>query len=760
MAIEKVFILHHTHVDLGYTDIRPRVERALVDMVDEALDLCKRSARRPEPERFRWIHEVSWPVLRWLERSPRRKRELLRSIRSGMTELTALYLNPTDLFDRDTLEASTDFAVELARCESLPLDTAMFSDCPGIAWSIPDILSARGIRHLSAAPDVIMSAPLEVERPFYWEGPCGGRVLTWFSDWRNWWYAEGLDFIKMCGDPAAASDNLAAYLSKLEGEGYRWTGLAIHAAYDNRGPRRELMDFVAHWNRHNPGVEARMATNHDFFAYMEKRHAGQFAVHRGAWPDWWANGHGSAACEVACSRRAEASLRRSAALARQLRCRSAGDYLKSRREAMESVLLFDEHTWGDAKSVAAPWSPRSRAEWEMKRAYAYRGLVESVKLEQRLLARIRPKDEVVVFNPHAESVTAPVALFSTGGGPNASLLLDKRTGARIVGQRSTPENSAGVPADWYLVSVPPHSRRSFSRVESQAPATHEERLESRYYKVGHSSRGRVLSIFDNELERQLLGSDSEWSFGELIHERVPGALGRRAFYDRSFGTASQESKRTPKRLIRIGGDSASHGARVVAGPVFTSLVSEGALPFVKFEKEIRLYHGLRRLDVLLRLHKQARVDYESLYVAFPFAVAPCDVWIENAGAVYRAGKDQLPGSATDWLSIGEYLAISGARGTVIIVPHGSPLIQIGAINTGKWLPRLSVRNGHIYSWIMNNMWPTNFPGYQEGTVELAWSLTSHVGKFSEKKSQQFAAAARVGLSVRDAAGEPGIPRSW
>ncbi len=46
--IENVFVLHHTHVDFGYTDDRDKVCDDLVSMVDEVIDLVENSADRPE----------------------------------------------------------------------------------------------------------------------------------------------------------------------------------------------------------------------------------------------------------------------------------------------------------------------------------------------------------------------------------------------------------------------------------------------------------------------------------------------------------------------------------------------------------------------------------------------------------------------------------------------------------------------------------------------------------------------------------------
>ena len=157
--------------------------------------------------------------------------------------------------------------------------------------------------------------------------------------------------------------------------------------------------------------------------------------------------------------------------------------------------------------------------------------------------------------------------------------------------------------------------------------------------------------------------------------------------------------------------------------------------------------ALPRIDVLFWLDKQVVTDYESLYVAFPFEARSPDVWVENAGAVFRAGIDQLPGSATDWYSVGEYVAVSTPQRTVLLVPHHAPLIQIGDIHTGKWARRLSFDKGHIFSWVMNNLWFTNFPAYQEGVVEMAWSLTAYPDAFDEKKATRFARDARLGAVV-------------
>jgi len=744
--IEKVFILHHTHVDFGYTDDRDTVCDELVDIVDQATRLLAESRSRPAPQRFRWTHEVSWPVVEYLRRGKSGKDDLIRALRSGESELTALYMHPTDLFDRDTFEASIRHGRNLADEYDLPLTTAMFSDCPGIAWSVVDILASHGIRYLSASPDFIMSLPLRLERPFWWEGPEGGRLLTWISDWRKSWYAEGI-VLGLHKEPADAARSLLDYIKQLESEGYRWRALAVHHAMDNVPPEPRLMDFVAHFNKAQSEVSVEMATNRDFFEFMETAHGGEFETHRGAWPDWWANGNGSAAYEVACSRRAKASLRRSTALAR-LKTLEIDQKQKSR--ALENIFLFDEHTWGHSTCVTDPWSVASRLQWTQKRELALIGLQSALQIENALAAKLDGDGNVVVANPFDSPWESIVRLETTQTGKNAPALVDIHTGEKIPGQRVKAQRTAGRPGDTFTLKLAPAEVLKFKTSRAGTPPTPFEGLESSDYHIDYDpTSGAITGIRDKASGRQLLASECPWSFAELIHECIRGGGGQEKIYDVSLGVTNPDAKRPCPDFARRAGHTGKRKCMLLTGPVYNALLTRGTLPGVKFIREVRVYHAIKRIDVLLRLTKEIVTSYESLYLAFPFDAEKPEVWIENAGAVYRAGADQLPGSCTDWHSLGEHLVVSSSRHSTILTPRDTPLVQLGRIRTGEWSENLQVDNGHVYAWLMNNMWFTNFPAHQEGEVELCWSITSHDGPFDRHRADRFAHDTRVGAVVSD-----------
>jgi len=564
-------------------------------------------------------------------------------------------------------------------------------------------------------------------------------VLTWFTEWRHSWYAEGIVH-KLAEDFAKGTENLLAYIRRISDEGYRWRGLAIHFGMDNVPAEPKLMDFVAHFNAAQSGIEARMATNREFFEFMEQQHGSQFAVHRAAWPDWWANGNGSAAFESACSRRTKNALRRMRELAAM--GKAAPDPARL-EEVYEQMLLFDEHTWGASISIRAPWSLQGRLQWQEKRIPALKALDQVRRIEREVTASLAEDGRVTVTNPFDHEWTGAIALPVSDKKKSAGGLKDVESGELAIGQRE----KAGAVRDHYALRIGPRATRRFELAAKAPKSSVPAAMENDYYRLDYDpQRGTIGQIVEKSSGRELCDAGAEWSFAEIIHERARQGS-REEIYDISYGSTSPEAKRPRPELVRQGGHVKGRKPRLITGPVFNALVTTGNLPKVRFAREVRLYHALPRIDVILRLDKQVETAYESLYLAFPLAGQSPEVWIENAGAAFRAGIDQLPGSATDWLSVGDYVAVSQADHTTVLAPHDVPLVQVGDIHTGKWLKRLEVANGHVYSWVMNNLWFTNFPAYQEGQVQLVWSLTSGAGLVDHEAARRFVDNSRVGPVV-------------
>ena len=71
-----------------------------------------------------------------------------------------------------------------------------------------------------------------------------------------------------------------------------------------------------------------------------------------------------------------------------------------------------------------------------------------------------------------------------------------------------------------------------------------------------------------------------------------------------------------------------------------------------------------------------------------------------------------------------FLAVRHPQGQIVWGSAGAPLVQLGEINLGKWQPVTRVAQPHVYSWVMNNYWFTNFRLTQEGDFRWSYFLTS------------------------------------
>ena len=765
MAIQEIYILHHTHVDVGYTDTQPVVADQHVQYIDLALDYCGQTDDYPEDARFRWINEFSWPVVRFLEERPGREEELFERLRQGRMELCGLFLDPTELYDRRSLEEALRPALELAARGEFDLTTVMTTDIPGQGWSLADIIVEEGLAYLSVSPNSMVSKPVEVERPFYWIGPDGGRVLVWLTDWRNGWYGEG----HVLGFPQGlevARENVTQYVKLIESEGYPWHALALHMAADNQPPFEGLSDLVTAWNEEADLPRMRIATNREFFERMVQLHGDEFPSHRAAWPDWWSEGLGSAAYETGLSRETHAILHRIEALQAHL-----GDGVDL-WPIFEDLLFFDEHTWGCQSMALNPHSFMSRATWTHKSAHIYRAYDAARRLEAELGAALAPAADaedaqkldyrdatlhsaepgatrVTVCNPLTDEYHGPVALAGFGADVN-ELSGAEKPPTPVQHSQAT---ALAEPGAWAVLSVAPgdvqHLWSRAARSDSAAGVeTADLSVQNEFYRLCFSQEGRVTSLVDLQTDNELLDTRAPWGFAETIHESISGDTDRDAVWEKGYTEIPYGKRRTDAPFHRVGALKTGGVVAVEKGPVFESFTRHSELPFVRcLEAEIRLFKGLKRIDVCIRLDKQACEAYESLYVAFPFDLREPRGFVHSCGAVFEAEREQLPGTCRDYYAVEHFAALQGRERWAALCPVQAPLVQLGEITFGRWADQLRINRGCMYSWLTNNFWYTNFPGYQLGRLESSFALTTGTGELDVAAAEALGRANRVGLVV-------------
>jgi hypothetical protein len=194
----ELYILPHSHVDIGYTHVQTEVEKMQWEYLEQAIELARRTADYPAEARFRWNSEGLWAVDSYLEQAPpEKRRQLIDAVRNGWIELDALYGNElTGLCRPEELFRLLDCARRISQEHDLVIDSAMISDVPGYTWGIVPALAHSGVKYFSIGPNHVHRIGYTLadwgDKPFYWKSPSGQRkVLCWMAGKAYSWFHGG-----------------------------------------------------------------------------------------------------------------------------------------------------------------------------------------------------------------------------------------------------------------------------------------------------------------------------------------------------------------------------------------------------------------------------------------------------------------------------------------------------------------------------------------------------------------------------------------
>ena len=297
-----VYMLPHSHTDIGYTAIQTDIEEKQINNLLQGLADARRTADYPEGARFVWNVEVLWAADLFLNRlSPQQQDEFCDAVKRGQLALNGMYLNElTGLCRPEELVRLFRYATQLGERTGVPVDSAMISDVPGYTWGTVTAMAQAGIKYFSVAPnyfDRIGDILVQWEnKPFWWIGPDGqSKVLVWIPFWG---YAMSHRYGQM------SAQLVEDFSDGLEKRGYpydiacvRWAG---HG--DNAVPDPIICEFVKEWNATHDSPRFVISSTSEAFRAFEKRYGDQLPQVRGDWTPYWEDGAGSSAAETAMNR--------------------------------------------------------------------------------------------------------------------------------------------------------------------------------------------------------------------------------------------------------------------------------------------------------------------------------------------------------------------------------------------------------------------------------------------------------------------------
>lgn len=767
--IKTVYVVHHSHTDIGYTDLQERVIDVQADYIRTVLEIMS----QPADGDFRWNCETLFCVEEFFKTaSPAQWETFCRLAAEGKIGLSANYLNFNDLVD------SQVYAGRLAQWQArlapfgAAMKTAMMADINGISMGYRDAMLENGVEFLFANIHCHhgMYPLYQNQTAFFWENAAGRRLLVWNGEHynlgnvlgikpnhsANFMIRDRLGAESPAPDPVEAlHKNLRDYLDSCESQGYPYDFIltAVSGVFsDNAPPEPEILRTIQAYNaRYGEEVRLQMVSLQELYAAIAPKLA-DAPVYRGDLTDWWANGVGSTPYAV----KHYLDARRRFWLCRRLDGRVEEKYPELCAAAQDNLLLYAEHTWGHSSTVTNPYDTMVLNLDMRKNSYASKAHEAASRLLNRIAAE--RGDTLRYYNTEGR-----VRACGVNDRPGKRLVEFFIESPVIGGMEIRSEAGQLLPCQ-----VSPHPRgRSIRFVDEFGPGEEKtytyravevpeevnntrrcyvgaERVrdiendydsvsfrlpyeaETAAFRLRYRVHEGVLSLVDKSTGRELLG-EGYAPFFTPIYEVTPIAIEYPEYPNRE-----EQERRVLGRNIR------GKHARVYAGeleavdcvergPVFTLVRLRYSLPgTVRADVYVKLYEALPRIDFRLELGKTISTDIESVFLPLNIAQPDSSLYLRKGGReAFRPGVDQLPGTCMEYYMSDDGLAYVSPTGSALVAARDTPLFYMGELrhHAIRLCDGRAENNARpVYSWLMNNTWETNFKLDLSGFCEYNYTL--------------------------------------
>ena len=734
IQLKEAIIAYTMHYDIGYTDLATSVlYKYRTAMIDEAALSVKATSVLPREKQFVWS-TPGWPLKYMLENAtPQRRQGLEYAIKNKRFALQALAFDiQTESSDLENLVRSMNYSSVINRKYNLPLSReAKMSDVPEHSWVLPTILTHAGVKilHIGCNPGSISP---DVPRLFWWEGPDGSRLLTFYWDE---YYGSGL----------------------LPPKDWKYkTWMAMTSTHENTGPPRpeDVAKDLAEAKKKLPGVNVRIGTMSDFYDAIMKENP-EIPVIRGDMPDTWIHGFMSMPREVKVNKLYQRSIYESEGL------HTLGQLWKAKTDiisdevskATEQMNLFEEHTFGLAMSHGAgsmfsygdeftinrARTNYNRAEisWQEKADHIHEVEKRGAMLRKTALQSLTSSvsvagDKVVVYNSLPWVRSGSVRLFMNiyRKDKTVTALKDVRNNKLI------PVYNDDNLLQFYADDIPAMGYSSFIPVfdGQQIPVTDglvvneaDHVMENNFVRIKFdANKGSIVSCIDKQTKRELVDTESQYGMGEYFHEY--------------FG--EEELKRYCGAYVkpagRIWGDpEMGRPAKGFNFPYEQTRPAKGRWVYQKNNDEIAAtyfgemsVHKPHRYSVtyiikpqtpLIELvwniqGKQAEPNPEAGWIALPFKVTNPKFYLGRPGGITDPAKDFVPGTNHDYFFLNTGLAIADKEGFGMgLNTPDAPAVSLERPGLYKFSKTFVPTKSTVFVNLYNTQWGTNFTEWLDGS---------------------------------------------
>jgi len=708
-----IYLVHHSHIDIGYTHVQTEVEHAQWSFLEQCIQLARESQDNPKGSQFKWNVEVMWAVESYLrDASPEKRDAFIEAVKKGWIELDGLFGNElTGLCRPEELMQLLEASRKVGELCGVPVESAMISDVPGYTWGLVPVMAQYGIKYFSIGTNTFHRIGDIIEtwgdKPFYWESPSGKeKVLCWLHEKGYSFFHTGLGYTQL--DTKLKPEEIFEYVEQLDERNYPYQIIPFryNIGSDNGPPDPDLAETVKKWNELYVTPRLRISTISEVFHDFELEHGDEIPVYRGDLTPYWEDGAASSAAETVINRATAEKL----VQAEILWTLNKKDQFPEEKftEAWRNVLLYDEHTWGSWNSISEPESDFTIQQWDIKRSFA----LEAEKAADELINlsvgynpdKVARQPVIDVYNtsswPRTDLVIIPAATILTGN------VVKNSKGEEIPSQRLTTGELIFIATD-----IPPFSNVQYFVEEGKKEyksnlVAKENTLKNNHLVVELDPETGIIKTLRKEGIRV-----------NLVDTKLGGGLNE---YYYVKGRDPETKETNDQTMIRV----------KESGPVLVSLLVESDAPGCnKLSREIRIMEGIDRVDIINTVDKKNVYDQEGVHFGFPFNIPDGKITVDISWGTYEPEKEQLPGSCKNYFTVQRWMDISNPEFGVTWITPDAPLAELGHITADPiatgWVDRVE-QTQTIFSYVMNNYWETNYKASQEGEVVFRYSIYPHL----------------------------------
>jgi len=707
----KTFIVFKTHVDIGFTDLSENVLHQYThSMLPAAVEVCEQTQALGENKQYVWTMP-SYMLKRCLDANHAPPEMLARAqalTASGQLAWHALpFTTHTEFFGLEEYIRTLMISRKLSESYGAWPIAAKMTDVPGHTRMLPSILAKAGVKflHLGSNPSVM--AP-QVPRLFWWQGPDGGRVLTFYS--------------------------LGHYGSSLTPPA-DWpypVWLALMQTNDNLGPHDAayVKALFEKLDETSPDVEATIGTLDDFYNELVK-YPLDIPVITKDLADTWIHGTGSYPAETAALRQlrgdmteTEKSVSMGAALG-LVNDAALASAQQALADAYEQCALFGEHTWGiNVSSLLSferhyekkAFQKQKAARWEFQKA-------EQSWDEQRnryASAAHLTAEAAGAWAASPQDGTKMLA-FNGLGWPRDGL---PAFGYRVRGKdevKPAPTGMLTCDADagllenqWFVLHV--------DRATGGIASLFDKRRNKEWVNAGAPDAfgGYHYDIYGDDDVTEFMRAYTyrffEWSVNDLGRMYYP-AQPHLTFKPENFSLSAQTDANSATLMLKSGFDGPSVEAYGNARGIVT---------------RITLYADEPVIDMSFELNGKDETPFiEAGHFVFPVKLEGARAEVNKLGDVLDIAADIQKGANNALHCIENFIDITNGNSGMAFVPRHTHLVSLGKKRLLTYTPTCEETEPTVFFNAFNNTYGTNFPQWMGGDYRCEFRLIPHDGNWQQ-----------------------------